>query len=61
MIRLIDAKKMGFQILDWLQTYLGEVSFTLQPFWLDPPLAYQGSQCKDLDGVLTFGKSTPLL
>jgi GR25 family glycosyltransferase involved in LPS biosynthesis len=59
MIRLIDAKEMSFQILDWLQTYLGEKSLTLQPFWLDPPLAYQGSQIRDLDGILTFGRSTP--
>ncbi len=59
MIRFIDAEKMGFQILDWLQTYLGGKSLTLQPFWLDPPLAYQGSQCKDLDGIPTFGRSTP--
>jgi hypothetical protein len=59
MIRLIDANKMRFHILDWLQTYLGEISLTLQPFWLDPPLAYQGSQCKDLDGITTFGRSMP--
>ena len=59
MIRLIDAQKMSFQILDWFQTYLGEKSLTLQPFWLDPPLIYQGSQCKDLDGILSFGRSTP--
>jgi hypothetical protein len=26
MIRFIDAKKMSFQILDWLQTYLGQIS-----------------------------------
>jgi GR25 family glycosyltransferase involved in LPS biosynthesis len=59
MIRLIDAKKMRFHILDWLQSYLGEISAKLQPFWLDPPLAYQGSQCTDLDGIPTFGHSTP--
>ena len=59
MIKLIDSNKMRFQILDWLQTYLAEKSLTLQPFWLDPPLVHQGSQARDLDGILTFGRSTP--
>jgi hypothetical protein len=59
MIRLIDAKEMGFKVLDWLQIYLERISLTLQPFWLDPPLAYQGSQCTNLDGIRSFGYSTP--
>jgi hypothetical protein len=58
MIRLIDEKKKRFHILDWLQTYLGEISLILQPFWLDPALVHQGSQCKHLDGIPTFGHST---
>ena len=59
LVRQIDTRKMTFQILDWLQTYLGKLSPTLQPFWLDPALVYQGSQCHDLDHVPSFNRSTP--
>lgn len=57
LLRQMHEKKISFHIVDWLQIYLGSLSPTLQPFWLDPPLAYQGSQAHDLSGVTTFGRS----
>ena len=44
-------------VIDWLQTYLGETSQTLQPFWLDPGIAYQGSHAIDRQNILTFTRS----
>ena len=57
LLRQMHVKKIRFHIIDWLQTYLGEVSATLQPFWLDPSIVYQGSQAHDLSGIPTFGRS----
>lgn len=31
---------------------------TLQSFWLDPPIIYQGNQVHDLDGIPSFKKRT---
>ena len=57
LLRQMHLKKIRFHIVDWLQTYLGQVSPTLQPFWLDPGIVYQGSQSHDLSGIPTFGRS----
>ena len=57
LLRQMHLKKISFHIIDWLQTYLGKTSPTLQPFWLDPAIVYQGSQARDLSGVITFGRS----
>lgn len=57
LLRTMFAKKMGFHIIDWLQIHLAQISATLQPFWLDPALVYQGSQALDFNKLPTFGRS----
>jgi GR25 family glycosyltransferase involved in LPS biosynthesis len=57
LLKQMHVKKIPFYVVDWLQTYLAKLSPTLQPFWLDPGIAYQGSQAHDLDKVTTFGRS----
>lgn len=59
LIRQLEANKTEFLTLDRLQIRLGQLSPTLQPFWLDPPIVYQGSQVIDLDGIPSFRGSTP--
>ncbi len=43
---------------DILQNNLFRLSPTLQSFWMNPPLAYQGNQVIDLDGIETFKRQT---
>ena len=57
LLRQMHLKKIPFHIIDWLQSHLGRQSPTLQPFWLDPAIVYQGSQTQDLSGIPTFGRS----
>ena len=57
LLRQMYSKKIPFHIIDWLMIYLGETSRTLQPFWLDPAIAYQGSQATDLQKISTFSRS----
>lgn len=58
---LIDqmrVQKNDYQPSDFLQNYLFPPSPTLQSFWMDPPLVYQGNQVVDLDKLRTFASQT---
>ena len=48
LLRQIHTTKMEYRVVNDLQTYLGEISPTLQPFWLDPGIIHQRSQAIDL-------------
>jgi GR25 family glycosyltransferase involved in LPS biosynthesis len=54
----IQAQKNHFLPSDLFQEHLFGLSPTLQSFWMDPPLAYQGNQVTDLDNIETFRGST---
>ncbi len=54
----IQAQKNEFWPSDFMQNYLFRLSSTLQSFWMDPPLAYQGNQVTDLDNIETFKRQT---
>lgn len=58
LIRQIQAQKNDFRPSDFMQTYLFARSPTLQSFWLDPSLVYQGNQVIDIDRIETFKKQT---
>lgn len=59
LLKQLHAQRYKFLVVDWLQSYLGQSSPTLQPFWLDPPIVYQGNMALDLDGIPSFRRSTP--
>ncbi len=54
----IQAQKNDFWPSDFMQNNLFRLSSTLQSFWMDPPLAYQGNQVIDLDKMETFKRQT---
>ena len=54
----IHAQKNDFFPPDFLQNHLFPLSFTLQSFWMDPPLSYEGNKIIDLDKLKTFQNST---
>jgi hypothetical protein len=54
----IQLQKNEFLYSDHLKNYLFRLSSTLQSFWLDPPLSYQGNQVIDLDKMNTFNMKT---
>jgi GR25 family glycosyltransferase involved in LPS biosynthesis len=54
LVQQIRAQQNEFLPSDFLQNYLVRLSPTLQAFWIDPPLAYQGNQIIDLDNMATF-------
>ena len=54
LIEQIHSQPNNFLPLDHLLNHLVALSPTLQSFWLDPPLVYQGNQVIDLDHVQTF-------
>ena len=54
LVQQIRAQQNEFLPPDFLQNYLFRLSPTLQAFWIDPPLAYQGNQIIDLDNIATF-------
>ena len=58
LINQIQAQKNDYQPSDFLQNYLIGLSPTLQSFWMDPPLVYQGNQVIDLDNLPTFAVQT---
>jgi len=35
-----------------------KMSPTLQSFWLDPPIVYQGNRIIDLDGIPSLNRTT---
>ena len=58
MVDQIHAKSNDFWPSDFMQNHLFPASPTLQSFWMDPPLVYQGNQVTDLDNINTFKKQT---
>jgi len=54
----IQAQKNDFWPSDFMQNNLFRLSSTLQSFWMDPPLAYQGNQVIDLDKMETLKRQT---
>jgi GR25 family glycosyltransferase involved in LPS biosynthesis len=56
----IHAQKNPFWPSDFLQNHLFRLSPTLQSFWVDPPLVYQGNQVTDLDQIASFKIQTYL-
>jgi hypothetical protein len=60
LIEQIHAQENDFWASDIMQNYLISLSPTLQSFWVDPPLAYQGNQVIDLDRLSSFTSQTYL-
>ncbi|CAF1058737.1 unnamed protein product [Adineta steineri] len=58
LINQIQEQKNDFLPSDFMQNYLFRLSPTLQSFWMDPPLAYQGNQINDTDKLETFKVQT---
>ncbi|CAF0994044.1 unnamed protein product [Adineta steineri] len=58
LINQIQEQKNDFLPSDHMQNYLIRLSPTLQSFWMDPPLAYQGNQINDTDKLETFKVQT---
>ena len=58
LIDQIQAQKNNFQNADFTQNFLFPLSPTLQSFWIDPPLVYQGNQVIDLDALPSFKVKT---
>ena len=54
LIDQIQTQKNDFWPSDFMQNHLFRLSPTLQSFWMDPPLAYQGNQVIDLDQLASF-------
>ena len=54
LVRQIQSRKSDFLPSDHLQNRLFMSSPTLQSFWMDPPLVYQGNQVIDMDNLTTF-------
>ncbi len=58
LIRQIHVKKNAFRPSDYLLNKLVATSPTLQVFWLDPPIVYQGNMVEDRDGIPSFNRTT---
>ncbi|CAM4967776.1 unnamed protein product [Rotaria socialis] len=54
----LRAQKNDFLPPDILKNVLFPLSPTLQSFWIDPPLAYQGNQVTDFSNLSTFRAKT---
>jgi hypothetical protein len=54
----IQLQKNEFLNSDHMKNHLFRLSSTLQSFWLDPPLSYQGNQVIDLDKMNAFKGTT---
>jgi hypothetical protein len=54
LIDQIQARKQTFVPIDVMLNLLIRVSPTIQKFWIDPPLAYQGNKVADIDKLSTF-------
>ncbi|CAF2082315.1 unnamed protein product [Rotaria magnacalcarata] len=59
LLKQLHVQKYKFLVINGLQTYLGLLSPTLQPFWLDPAIVYQGNTVLDLDEIPSFRRSMP--
>jgi GR25 family glycosyltransferase involved in LPS biosynthesis len=58
LIRQISVRKNAFAQSDLLLNFHVAGSPTLQSFWLDPPIVYQGNRINDLDGISSFKRTT---
>lgn len=58
LLRQIVNRKLTFVPSDLLLNALVIASPTLQSFWLDPPIVYQGNRIVDLDGIPSFRQTT---
>jgi GR25 family glycosyltransferase involved in LPS biosynthesis len=58
LIRQISVRKNTFLQSDLLLNAHVAGSPTLQSFWLDPPIVYQGNRIEDLDGIPSFKRTT---
>jgi GR25 family glycosyltransferase involved in LPS biosynthesis len=58
LIDQIHAQQNDFWQSDFMQNHLFSLSPTLQSFWMDPPLVYQGNQVIDLDRLSSFTLQT---
>ncbi|CAF1374040.1 unnamed protein product [Adineta ricciae] len=54
----IDINKNELWTPDFYLNNIIPASPTLQSFWLDPPLVYQGNKAKDLDNIPSFKRKT---
>ncbi|CAF1140204.1 unnamed protein product [Adineta ricciae] len=54
----IDVNKNELWTPDFYLNNIVPASPTLQSFWLDPPLVYQGNKAKDLDNISSFRRKT---
>lgn len=54
LLRQIATQINLFRQVDYLLDIIVDESPTLQSFWLDPPIVYQGNHVTDLDGVPSF-------
>jgi len=57
-IKQISAKKNELWTPDFYLNNIIPSAPTLQSFWLDPPLVYQGNKAKDLDDIISFRRKT---
>lgn len=58
LVREIHVRKNDFRPSDFMLNNLVSSSSTLQSFWIDPALAYQGNQVVDLEQLDTFKRQT---
>ncbi|CAM4777215.1 unnamed protein product [Rotaria magnacalcarata] len=58
LVSQIQAQKNDFWPSDFMQNMLFPLSSTLQSFWMDPPLVYQGNQVFDLGNLSSFREQT---
>lgn len=57
-IKQISANKNELWTPDFYLNNIIPPSPTLQSFWLDPPLVYQGNKARDLDKIPSFQRKT---
>jgi GR25 family glycosyltransferase involved in LPS biosynthesis len=58
LIDQIHSQKNDFEPSDFMQNSYFRDSPTLQAFWMDPPLVYQGNHITDLDNIQSFKGQT---
>ena len=58
LLRQIAAQKNMLLGVDFLLDLHVAASPTIQSFWLDPPIVYQGNQINDLDEIPSFSRTT---
>ncbi len=58
LIHEIAARKYKLLGSDYMLKALIAASPTIQSFWLDPPIVYQGNYINDLDGIPSFTRTT---